>query len=271
MTDPLPPPSLLGDGMPELVSALAAASSGLSFIYEVLDGIAGKAGERVSVVVPTPSGGLQRFASGRRGRRAEAIARVVPASPGLFIGERRCRGPEAEAIVGLVGLAVELDRCRHEAAHDPLTGLENRRAFDVALDELSARAARYGWQFALVLLDLDGFKQLNDRRGHVFGDRVLAAMGAELAQMVRAGDVAARVGGDEFALLLAGSDASGLAPVLARLGQRLASRLGPDVAFSAGAAFAPNEGVDPETLFSLADQRLYRAKPGGARWRAGSP
>lgn len=272
MSDPLPPPSFLGDGMPELVGRLAAASSGLSFIDEVLDGLARRQGERVTVVVRLPSGSLQRFRSGRRHRAAEALSAVVPASPGLWLGDRMWSGPEAEAVVSLVGLAVELDRCRHEAAHDPLTGLANRRAFDVALSELSTRAQRYGWRFALVLVDLDGFKQFNDRWGHASGDRALSALGTELARLVRAGDVAARLGGDEFALVLAGADATGLEPVLGRLRRHLASRLGgTTLGFSAGAAFAPAEGVDPDALFALADERLYRAKPAsapGGSWRA---
>src|SRR4051794_41305566 len=87
------------------------------------------------------------------------------------------------------------------------------------LSQAVSRSQRYGWPFALMILDLNGFKKLNDRLGHAAGDATLRAVGIELRHSLRAGDVAARIGGDEFALLLANGGPGLLRPPLGRLGE----------------------------------------------------
>src|SRR5436190_552122 len=111
-------------------------------------------------------------------------------------------GDLAAAPSGVSFIASCLDRLHYESLHDPLTGLYNRRGFDEHLGAAISRSLRYGWSFGLVILDLDGFKAINDRLGHQGGDAVLRAVGERLRHGMRGGDIAARVGGDEFALLI---------------------------------------------------------------------
>ena len=91
---------------------------------------------------------------------------------------------------------------RHLADHDPLTGLLNRRSFERALEQHLARVRRYGLQGAILMIDLDGFKAVNDAHGHVTGDALLASAAARLRERLRTSDLLARLGGDEFAALL---------------------------------------------------------------------
>jgi diguanylate cyclase (GGDEF)-like protein len=142
------------------------------------------------------------------------------------------------------------------ARRDPLTGLLNHEAFHRRLGAEVARARRYRGRLALVLLDLDSFKQLNDRDGHQEGDRILRAFASALAATARTTDSVGRLGGDEFAALLLEADAGTVTAFLARLAVRLAE--GPPA--SAGAAFLPEEGTTPEQLLGLADRRLYADK-----------
>ncbi|HWW52153.1 MAG TPA: GGDEF domain-containing protein, partial [Acidimicrobiales bacterium] len=151
----------------------------------------------------------------------------------------------------------------HDATHDPLTGLLNRRSFDDLLEQALARSRRYGWSFSLVMLDLNAFKALNDRHGHVAGDQVLARIGGVLRSSMRAGDVAARIGGDEFAVLLSRSDDAAAHLLASRVSSVINSELAwAGVAFSVGVATAPTESVDADALYRLADARLYEAKAG---------
>jgi diguanylate cyclase (GGDEF)-like protein len=152
-----------------------------------------------------------------------------------------------------------------QARRDPLTGLLNHQAFsDVLTSELD-RARRYGHGLTLVFVDLDRFKQINDELGHVEGDRVLNRVGQVALSMLRGSDVAGRMGGDEFAVLLLEADKhaadrflrrfrAGLAELLARGG------LPPGFSFSAGAAHYPTEALDSDGLLRLADSRQYEVK-----------
>jgi GGDEF domain-containing protein len=94
---------------------------------------------------------------------------------------------------------------RHQAEHDALTGLANRRVFAAELGRQLARERRYGGESSLLMVDLDGFKEINDTLGHAAGDLVLQAIGYLLAGRVRDTDLVARLGGDEFAVLLPGT------------------------------------------------------------------
>ena len=145
--------------------------------------------------------------------------------PGLY-AEPPVVGPLAAAcLTSLVELALRLDLLTHDASHDALTGLLNRRSYELLLDQAVSRARRYGWPFALVVLDLDDFKVVNDRYGHAAGDAALRAVGAELRAALRGGDVAARLGGDEFALLVVGvENVASLSPLLGRLKRALEQR-----------------------------------------------
>ena len=162
-----------------------------------------------------------------------------------------------------------LGELRFLADHDPLTRLLNRRAFVNRLDGEVARATRYGRSFGLVIADLDDFKQLNDRFGHAAGDEALIAFANALVESLRKPDDAFRIGGDEFAVLVAEAteeDArqvvSRVEAVLAKLaagGEPWAAGLGA----SFGCAACPEDAQDAQTLFRLSDQALYDAKRNG--------
>ncbi len=150
-------------------------------------------------------------------------------------------------------------------ATDPLTGVANHRHFHERLAAEIARARRTGGQLALVSLDLDDFKELNDTYGHPYGDEVLRAVGAQLRETVRAADVAARLGGEEFALILPGADADFAYAVAerARLAvESVAVRSG-RLSCSAGVACFPADAEDGESLLQLADGAMYWAKGSG--------
>ena len=169
-------------------------------------------------------------------------------------GEEEARGALDRCIAAYVARVTEdlSDRARR----DPLTGLLNHEAFHARLAVEVARARRYRGRLALVLLDLDRFKELNDREGHQEGDRILRAFASALTATARTTDSVGRLGGDEFAALLLEADLGTVTAFLARLALRLAD--GPPT--SAGAAFLPDDGTTPEQLLGLADRRLYADK-----------
>jgi diguanylate cyclase (GGDEF)-like protein len=152
-----------------------------------------------------------------------------------------------------------VNELRFLADHDPLTRLLNRRAFVTRLDGEVGRAARYGRSFALVLCDLDGFKELNDRLGHQAGDEALTEFAHTLQHALRRGDEAFRIGGDEFALLVAEATEDDAREVVQRVTGRLDG-----FGASFGVASCPKHACDAQTLFRLADEALYEAKRTGS-------
>lgn len=142
------------------------------------------------------------------------------------------------------------------ARRDPLTALLNHEAFHTGLAAEIARARRYRGRLALVLLDLDRFKDANDRGGHQEGDRLLRAFANALRETARATDVLGRLGGDEFGALLLEADSATASAFVARLRARLPD--GP--AASAGTAFLREDGATAEQLVKVADRRLYEEK-----------
>jgi diguanylate cyclase (GGDEF)-like protein len=152
-----------------------------------------------------------------------------------------------------------VNELRFLADHDPLTRLLNRRAFVGRLDGEVGRAARYGRTFALVLCDLDGFKELNDRLGHQAGDEALARFAQTLQCALRRGDEAFRIGGDEFALLVAEATEQDAREVVERITRQLEG-----FGASFGVASCPQHACDAQTLFRLADEALYEAKRTGS-------
>jgi two-component system cell cycle response regulator len=170
------------------------------------------------------------------------------------------------------GIARQLEQARDEARRnrlladlDGLTGLHNQRYFHEMLAREVARAQRYGRALALVVFDLDDFKSINDRIGHLAGDAVLAETAERARDVVRSADIACRVGGDEFAVLL--PEASGREAELLywRLHRAVSSRPvaeAGNVSVSAGVAELQAED-EPNTFFERADEALYRAKERG--------
>jgi diguanylate cyclase (GGDEF)-like protein len=157
-----------------------------------------------------------------------------------------------------------LEEIRRMADTDGLTGVSNRRSFERALEREVARAARTGEQLALVLLDIDHFKQLNDRHGHQVGDRVLRSTGAALIASSRDFDTAARYGGEEFVVLLPGCGAAEAVAAAERLRAAIAAAGGDvDVTASAGVATLPHNASDASGLVRAADEALYESKRRG--------
>ncbi len=172
-------------------------------------------------------------------------------------------GQAAPVLANLRNLAVAEIR----AATDSLTGLPNKRAVTDALKRMFAQAATTGSPLALLLLDLDHFKQINDQRGHAVGDQVLANVGAVLRDVLRARDFAGRNGGEEFAVLLPDTDIHAGLETAERIRAAIAeiSLPGSDVSVTAsiGAGGFPNHASTLDRLERLADAALYLAKRHG--------
>jgi diguanylate cyclase (GGDEF)-like protein len=160
------------------------------------------------------------------------------------------------------------DSLDHMAHTDPLTLLPNRAQFRDCLENHSAGDHRHGDGFALLVMDLNGFKQVNDRYGHQVGDELLHQVAARLRVSKRGGDILARLGGDEFAMLLPGIVEQGTASAVAeKLIQVLDEPFGIgthqcQVGLSIGIAFYPADATDPDELMGIADAAMYAAKRG---------
>jgi diguanylate cyclase (GGDEF)-like protein len=247
----------------ELVNDLSSAPSGVSFIATCLDRVLETWNLlEAHAVINDPVLGLQLFNAGRRPLELDEMPSTMLAR-GAGIHTEPTMLDEADdidAIAKLCELALRLDRLHYESLHDPLTGLYNRRGFDEHLGAAISRSVRYGWSFGLVIIDLDGFKAINDRIGHQGGDAVLRQVGEQLRQGLRSGDIAARVGGDEFALLLHIEGPSSLEAILDRLHGSGGFGDAGDVAWTAGLAMCPDEASTVDDLYRVADQRLYEAK-----------
>jgi diguanylate cyclase (GGDEF)-like protein len=225
----------------------------VSYRYRLDDVDAATAVVRSGVVVPLraegrPVGSLAAFTRSSRGSIGDAAVDDLErlafrAGPAI---ENARRYAEARALADL----------------DALTGTHNRRYFHETLAREVARARRYGRRLAVIVFDLDDFKSVNDRVGHLAGDAVLAEAAGRMLSVVRSSDVACRVGGDEFAIVLPESTAADAELLVGRIVAAIASR--PIVAagtleLSAGVAELRPEDR-PTDVFERADEALYRAK-----------
>ena len=183
---------------------------------------------------------------------------------------------ETGALIGIVGISTDIserkaleEQLAHQAFHDPLTGLPNRALLVDRLAHALERLARHSASVALLFLDLDNFKVINDSLGHEVGDALLVAVAGRLAGCVRAGDTAARFGGDEFAVLL--EDLPGLEPAEVAA-ERILTALEPDfqlaghtfhISSSIGIAYTHDPTARVEDLLRNADAAMYGAKAAG--------
>lgn len=165
---------------------------------------------------------------------------------------------------------LERDRALFSAAHDPLTGLANRKAFQQRVGQMAEHQKAVGGVEAILMIDLDGFKQINDSIGHKAGDQVLITIGRRLREQVRRSDLAARLGGDEFAVLLCDMPDDTNVEATARklyavITAPIALEDGREVRVDAsiGIALDPSDGDNMETLLHHADIAMYEAKAGG--------
>ena len=172
------------------------------------------------------------------------------------------------------------EELQHLADHDPLSGVYNRRRFEQELERELAHAATRGGRGAVLLLDVDRFKKINDTLGHASGDAVIAELGRTLSERMRTTDVVARLGGDEFAVLLRRVDredahqvAAGVSELASeRLSQLPHPGLGPVTVSVGVAAFGDGEDVPtPDGLLSRADHAMYSAKRAGGNRVSAAP
>lgn len=189
--------------------------------------------------------------------------------PSIYVG-----AGVAAVLVVAGDLAQQL---RRQMQHDPLTGVLNRRGLDEAAARAIANARRHGRPLALVVCDLDGFKALNDGFGHIAGDNALRGFAHLLTSAVRRGDIVARMGGDEFGLLLVETDAHAAAEVMERVRAEISFLRLPDVPqaqlnASFGVAQLETQDSELDHMVARADAALYDAKKDGknrvAIWRA---
>jgi diguanylate cyclase (GGDEF)-like protein len=152
------------------------------------------------------------------------------------------------------------------ANEDALTGCLNRRRFDVVVADELARAVRHDRQVSLLILDIDGFKSINDTHGHPVGDAALRALAGVLRDRSRRNDSVARLGGDEFAIVLPDTDPSEAEEIARRLLAAIAEIDDPlPIVTSIGVAGGPGRLIEAEELVSVADAALYRVKAAGRR------
>jgi diguanylate cyclase (GGDEF)-like protein/PAS domain S-box-containing protein len=229
-----------------------------------------------------------------REEHRHGLARVLAAGEGTLLGRRaemtaiRADGVEFPVELAVGQVAGEdpplytayirdiserkraTERLTRQALHDALTDLPNRVLLQDRLARELAVVARSGASIALLLLDLDGFKEINDTLGHTVGDLLLRQVGARLCGALRAGDTVARLGGDEFAALLPGADEDGARAVAHTIIEALDAPFvvegqGLRVGGSLGIALAPAHGTDADGLLRRADVAMYAAKrTGGA-------
>lgn len=242
-----------------MLNELSERELGVGFIYSILELFATRhALKDVAVVLVNESFGTQMFRLGGEAVTPDMAAHLST-SPGVYCEPDTVPGPECDAVRTACQLALSLHLARFSAAHDPLTNIANRRSFDEALEVASARSARYGWAFTLVLVDLNNFKTVNDKYGHEFGNHLLRQFGFALRQAVRQGDTAARIGGDEFAVILSNAEGHESSGFTERLKGHLIT-LGNPVDFTIGTATSPRDSTDPSELLRMADGRLYEKK-----------
>lgn len=207
----------------------------------------------------------------------------TPSSPGNAIVEQFAWALVAVGLIVVAIFAYVIQRLRAAAqeiglrerqiqrlaAHDELSLLPNRRTFDLRLDQEVAQLGRTGKGLAVMLLDLDRFKAVNDTYGHTAGDELIRQVAERLSGMMRAGDTVARLGGDEFGIIQTNiHDAGGCTALGERILESLTrpfSVMGIDtiIGCSIGIALAPQDGADRETLLKLADTALYQSKNEG--------
>ncbi len=213
----------------------------------------------------------QSVATPRPGTDIEVTYRVLHANGSERWAHDRARvaaTPDASLLDGVIIDITERQReqehLAHQALHDPLTDLPNRRALDERLASELERVHRTGGALSLVVIDVDRFKEVNDRFGHGVGDRVLAELGRRLLGTVRTIDLAARAGGEEFVLLLVDTDFARALVTAERVRHAIGALpvAGLPVTISAGVACAAYQEAG-DSLMRRADAALYRAKNDG--------
>ncbi|HEX2071648.1 MAG TPA: GGDEF domain-containing protein [Thermoleophilaceae bacterium] len=274
------PTDRLADELPELIGDVLTLAS---------------AGGRDADVLP--AGARERAArlAGLRGAREHAAAemsRDLTAIQAAILGSL-AKDPDSLDVEGFADLALRLaeavgllqsvaveglvEQQVHEleslANSDPLTGLSNRRYLQDQLRQALGIFKRYETPFALLVLDVDGLKRVNDSKGHQAGDRALVQVATAMRRTLRTTDTAARIGGDEFCVLATNQTAAAAEPLAQRIADAVDAESGADspIGISIGVVSCPEHGDDIDALLEMADQAMYRAKAGGLKVALGDP
>ncbi len=268
--------------MPESFVAEAA-------LLDIADTIGAGAGERDAVMVADPVSGSNQRLAAMAGPHLAGLwwAPIRSAGDGRLLAAisvhlAEARSPTAgetaavELLSGLAALGIERSaaerRLAHRAYHDPLTGLPNRALFSELLEHALARAQRSGTALAVLFVDLDRFKLVNDSLGHDAGDALLVTLARRLEEVLRPGDVVARFGGDEFTVLCEDLDADHATTQVTGVAQRLLGTVQEPFVItdgkhqlngSIGVALAFTGLEEPTDLLRDADAAMYRAKEAG--------
>jgi diguanylate cyclase (GGDEF)-like protein len=249
------------------------------------DGLIGRAGASRQTLL-AGEGGEDGTPDLPRGVRARSALAVPLLCRGRLVGvatlvdrrgRRRFSADEArlatlllEPAAAALDAALLVRRSEELSVTDDLTRLYNSRYLNAALGREVERSRRYRSPLSVIFLDLDGFKNVNDRHGHMWGSRTLVEVGAVVRETVRAIDVVARFGGDEFTVILPQTDRRGARVIAERLRERIAEArylkaygLEVRVTASLGIATYPEDGRTGEDLLACADRAMYRAKEAG--------
>ena len=258
--------------------------------------IGAPAGEFLDPAGPAEGARLSAEERDEHARAAAELEALVSGTVEVVHRERRYELPSGKVVWGQISLSLtssssgepaflafvedvtarkrEAEQLEHAALHDPLTGLPNRAKAEDQLRTAISRTRRRGGGCAVLFVDLDHFKDVNDTLGHAAGDALLADVADRLRGLLRAGDMAARIGGDEFVLVCEDvADAKALSAIAGRVCERLSIPVDlgvrtVTVSASIGAARTDGE-LGPEELLRAADHAMYRAKAAGrACWRA---
>jgi diguanylate cyclase (GGDEF)-like protein len=231
--------------------------------------------------------------TGREHPDPQDLARDIAALQSVMIGalgrELNAEGQETFVeladrlanVFGTIQAAAAADLLRERSRElewlantDALTGLYNVRYLQQQLRHLVGIQQRYGHAFAVLVLDINGLKRVNDAHGHAAGDRMLVGVAAAIRATVRTIDTSVRMGGDEFCVLAPHQSASGAKILAYRIGAAVEQIEAPgnsQIGVSIGVVSCPQHGTDPERLLELADAAMYRAKASGDRVAVGSP
>ena len=209
------------------------------------------------------------------GRIAISIAALIKPALGLGSGETlpipKLHFKEANELrQALLGAATTLHQAKYEAHHDDLTGLANRTLFRSVVDQQLTLCRRNKTNLAILYIDLDGFKSVNDTYGHHIGDQLLVAVSIRIKDAIRDSDIVARLGGDEFAIALVQSDLENAKAFAGRLIEivskpYLFGEINAKISASIGVAGYPISATDIDTLLKNADHAMYKAKALGKR------
>jgi diguanylate cyclase (GGDEF)-like protein len=236
---------------------LSTNEFGIGFVYSVLELLARqyRLVDVVVVVGGDESLGMQSFRLDHKKVSSDSLVTV----PGVFPEPDVVPDVVKDVVRSVCQLALSLHVARHGAAHDRLTNIANRRYFDSALRTAAVQSARYGWKFTLVLADVNGYRAISDQVGQSVSDNLLRTFGYALRQSVRSGDTAARIGGDEFGVILWNAERAEVSAFTDRL-RALPVAGAEQIDFTIGTATSPRDSTDPTELYRIAAARLDENK-----------